>query len=344
MEAGEPGQRVSIRQVAEAAGVSMSTVSNVLNNPHRVAAGTRQRVGTAMERVGYVRNGAARQLRGAPSSVVGCVVLDTANAYYSEVARGVEDRLVEAGCMLVQCSSDARATRESRFLRLLEEQGVRGVLVSPAGPQLDPYVRLSRRGTPVVLLDHPRDGADLCAVTVDNIAGGELAAGHLIGLGHRRIAFLRAALPSRSISDRTAGIYRAVRAAGLTPAETVTEIPADPPSAAGSMRTAVARLLSLPRRPTAVMCFNDAAALGAIRELRRSGVAVPGEMSVTGYDDVEFAAELSPGLTTVRQPKYDAGHAAAELLLAEGEPDHRHRERLFRPELVRRGSTGPPSR
>lgn len=335
-------RRVGIRQVAEAAGVSMSTVSNVLNNPALVAAATRHRVEAAMERVRYVRNGAARQLRGAPSSVVGCVMLDTANAYYAEVARGVEDRLADAGCLLVQCSTDVRAEREAHYLRMLEEQGVRGILVSPIGDHLDRLIRLGRRGIPVVLLDHPRAGADLCAVTVDNVVGGELAAAHLLELGHHRIAFLRAEKSVRTITDRTTGIRGAIRAAGLDPADTLTEIVISRPSAPGAAERAVDRLLASSPYPTAVVCFNDTVALGVMRELRRRGIAVPDDISIVGYDDVAFAAALSPGLTTVRQPKYRVGHTAAALLLDEGRAGHRHQEVLFRPELVVRESTRPP--
>ncbi|MDT0341839.1 LacI family DNA-binding transcriptional regulator [Streptomyces litchfieldiae] len=333
------GERAGIRHVAEAAGVSMSTVSNVLNNPDLVAEATRRRVEEAMDHVGYVRNGAARQLRGAPSTVVGCVLLDTANAYFATVARGVEDRLAEAGCVLVQCSTDMRQERQAGYLRLLQEQGVRGVLISPVAADFEEFVRLGRRGTPVVLLDHPRDGAtELCAVTVDNVAGGELAARHLLDLGHRDIAFVSAGPPLRTVGDRLAGARRA-----LGGARRVVEIAVRETSVAAIAEAAVARLLDLDPRPTAVICCNDAAALGVYRGLRQRGIAVPDDISVVGYDDVDFAAELSPALTTVRQPAYQLGHAAAALLLGEGEAGHQHTELSFRPELIPRRSTAAPA-
>lgn len=147
-------RRASIRQVAQAAGVSMSTVSNVLNNPHVVLAETRRRVEDAMLAVGYVRNGAARQLRGAPSTVVGCVLLDSANPFFAEVARGMEDRLAEAGCMAIVCSTDVRVERETQYLHMLEELGVRGVLLAPVSSRLDTAVAVAGRGTPVVLVDN----------------------------------------------------------------------------------------------------------------------------------------------------------------------------------------------
>jgi LacI family transcriptional regulator len=339
VDAGEDVRRAGIRQVAAAAGVSMSTVSNVLNRPQVVAAATRRRVEAAMARIGYVRNGAARQLRGVPSRVVGCVLLDTANVYFAALARGVEDRLAEAGCVLVQCSTDVQAEREARFLRLLQEQDVRGILISPVGTGLEHLTEVRRQGTPVVLLDHPRGASRLCAVTVDHVAGGELAARHLIGLGHRRLAYVRTVKTVRSMADRAAGIRRALVAAGLDPAESLAEIQVSSGPTKAVATEAAAGLLGREPRPTGVLCSNDVTALGVLRGLRRHGIGVPDEMSVVGYDDVDFAAELSPGLTTVRQPTYRLGHAAAGLLLSERLPGHTHRELLFPPELVVRGST-----
>ena len=338
--AGAAARRAGIREVAAAAGVSMSTVSNVLNRPGTVAPATRQRVLAAMNAVGYVRNSAARQLRGAPSTVVGCLFLDSANAYYAALARGVEDRIGEAGCVLVQCSTDMRAERELRYLRLLEEQGVRGLLVSPVAALPGDLVRLSRRGTPVVLLDHPRGAADLCAATVDNVAGGELAARHLVELGHRRLAFVGVGTV-RSINDRLTGVRRALRAAGLDPAKSLTELSLEPASPDTIAARAAEALLGSEPRPTGVICGNDATALAVLRGARARGLSVPGDFSLVGYDDVDFAAALSPALTTVRQPTYRLGHAAAGLLLSEAHPAHEHRELVFHPELVVRESTRP---
>lgn len=331
--------RASIRQVAAAAGVSTSTVSNVLNNPDLVSAGTRRRVEDAMAEVGYVRNSAARQLRGAPSAVVGCVLLDSANPFFAEVARGMEDRLAEAGCMPIVCSTDVSLAREERYLRSLEELGVRGVLVSPVGSRLDGAVGLARRGTPVVLVDHPRAGAPVCAVAVDGVRGGELAAGHLVSRGHGRIAFIRCAADLRTVDDRAEGIRRGLRTAGLAVSRALVEVRAPQPAGPDEADAAVDEVLAATPRPTAIICFNDMAAVGVLRGLRRHGLAVPEDVSLVGYDDVVFASQLSPALTTVRQPTHQLGRAAAELLLAEAEPGHRHQEIRFTPELVVRAST-----
>lgn len=333
--------RSGIREVAAAAGVSESTVSNVLNNPQIVAAKTRRRVERAMEELDFVRNRAAGQLRGAPSSVVGSIVLDSANAFFAEVARAVEDRLIESGCMQLLFSSDLHLARENQCLKLLEEHAVRGIIINPVNPELEGLVRLGRRGTPVVLLDRSRGDADLCAVTADNVCGGELAAAHLLELGHRRIVFLGGSITVDTITARRTGADRACVAAGLDPAEVLVDI-RHAPAAIDGPEAAVDHILALRPLPTAIICTNDTAAVGVLRGLRRAGVSVPARMSVIGYDDVHFASELSPPLTTVRQAKASLGRAAADLLLSEGDAGHRHQELVFMPEIIVRASTGNP--
>ncbi|GAA1790217.1 LacI family DNA-binding transcriptional regulator [Luedemannella flava] len=342
VDAPRPIRRAGIRQVADLAGVSESTVSNVLNNPHIVAPATRERVERAMNDVGFVRNRAARQLRGAPSSVIGCVLLDTANTFFAEVARGIEDRLAEADCMHLLCSSDVQPERERRYLHMLEEHGVRGIIVNPVRQDLTPLIELSRRGVPVVLLDHPPDGAPLCAVTVDNALGGQRAAEHLLALGHTRIAFLRTAEAVNATVQRQAGARHACLTAGLDPDGALIDLPVSRPTSSGATEAAVTQLLHQDPRPTAIICFNDVAAVRVLRGLRRAGIRVPEDMSVVGYDDVDFASELSPALTTVRQPRHELGRAAVDLLLAEHDHGHTHRELVFRPDLILRQSTAPP--
>lgn len=341
MVAGTSG-RVSIRRVAAAAGVSMSTVSNVLNKPHLVADDTRRRVEHVMDQMGFVRNGAARQLRGVTSPVVGCVLLDVSNTFYAEVVHGIEGRLAEEDCILALCSSDLREGREAHFLRMLEEQGVRGILVSPVSRRLDRLEQLRERGMPVVLLDHPRDDWSGCAVAVDHVEGGRLAAEHLIRLGHRQIVSLAGRSGIPAITQRTEGVRTAVTAGGLDPDRHLVEIPVAAGQLANAGEEAVDRILALDPRPTAIICVNDMAALGAIRGLRKHGLSVPDDMSVVGYDDVLYAEALSPSLTTLRRPRCELGKAAVNLLLDEGSSGHRHEELLYQPTLVVRESTGRP--
>jgi LacI family transcriptional regulator len=335
-----------MREVARAAGVSVSTVANVLSRPSIVATETRRRVEEAIDSVGYVPNGPARQLRGLPSAIVGSITLDLSNPFYAEVNRGIEDRLVEEGCLILACSTDLRPAKEKRLLKLLEAQAVRGIIISPLGPDLAGLHEVGRRGTPLVLIDHPRGRLDLCAVAVDDVLGGQLAAEHVIALGHRRIAFLGAAVDPGPVIRRREGVREALTAAGLDPDDSLLDIRVGlrPPPLVDAAALAVADILAADPPPTAVLCLNDTAALGLLDGLAAAGIRVPAEMSVVGYDDLPFARRLGPPLTTVRQPKYELGQAAAELLLDEARPDHSHREIRFQPTLVVRSSTAPPRR
>ncbi|WP_083958506.1 LacI family DNA-binding transcriptional regulator [Herbidospora mongoliensis] len=336
-------KRSGIRHVAQAAGVSAATVSNVLNSPELVAEKTRLRVYEAMREVGYVPNNAARRLRGIPSPLVGAVVLDIANPFFTEVCRGVEDRLLQEGCMLMTCSTDVQPSREQHYLRELEKQGVRGVLITPVADDLEPLLALAGRGIPVVLLDHRADSR-LCSVSVDNHWGGRQAAAHLIGLGHRRVAMLSGVVEVQQTAERHAGVRQAFQEAGMDPDLAVMDVRVPVPDVTTGAEAALDQLLADPHPPTAIICFNDAAALGVVGGLSDRGVAVPREMSVVGYDDVAFASRLSPPLTTIRQPRQELGRTAAGMVLDEARPGHRHQNLVYRPRLVVRESTAPPCR
>lgn len=340
---GTDNARGTIRAVARHAGVSVSTVSNVLNNPAVVAAETRRRVEAAMAATGYVRNAQARQLRGMPSPIVGVVILDLANPFYGELARGVEDALDRSGCQLLMTSTDASPDRESRQLRTMEEQGLRGVLLTPVATTSADVREMARHGTRVVLVDHP-GGPGMCSVTTDNVLGARLAVDHLLALGHRRIAFLKGSSKVRSALDRRLGVVQSLTAAGLDPAAALIEVRLPASGGATAADEAVEAILGHRDPPTAVFCLNDIAALGAIRGLRRRGLRVPADISVVGFDDVHFADVLDPGLTTVHQPSYDLGRTAAGLLLDESRGRHVHQQVVFRPSLVVRESTAPPPR
>jgi LacI family transcriptional regulator len=332
-------RRVTIREVADLARVSIGTVSNVLNNPFLVAPVTRERVLGAIAETGFVRSTAAHQLRGGKSRSIGVVILDVANPFFTEMVRGAEQALRDEGYVLVLCSTDESAERERHYLRLLEEQRVAGVLITPAERELDALVALAGRGIPTVLLDREAGGHALCSVTVDDVRGGELAAAHLFELGHRRIAFVNGPSSIRQCVDRRRGARRAARQLGLVPDEAVVELTV-PALTIEHGEQGTERLLQVTPRLDAVMCANDLLALGVLRGLATAGIKVPDEIAVVGYDDVAFASMLSPALTSVRQPKFELGVAAAELLLEESRSHaHEHREVRYEPELVVRASS-----
>lgn len=343
MPAPKVRRRNGIREVASAAGVSIGTVSNVLNNPALVAGATRERVERAIRDLGFIRNAWARQLREGQGSVVGAIVFDLANPFFAEVARGIEDRLAEDNCVLILCSTDRSADREARYLNVLQEQGVRGMLVAPTRQIPDRLLEIQQLGTPVVLLDCPSPTPRLCSVSVDDVKGGELAAGHLVALGHRRIVFFNGPWEVPQCAGRSRGARRALESAGLEPARHLLEVLLFTGNAA-DVDSAVERVLALPERPTAIMCGSDAVALGVMRNLRHRQVKVPADIAVVGYDDLPFAAELYTPLTSVRQPTYALGRVAADLLMSEERSDHEHEQIVFEPELIIRGSTLPGGR
>ncbi len=331
---------VSIREVALLAGVSVGTVSNVLNRPDVVATGTRERVLAAISELGFVRNESARQLRSGTARAIGLVVLDVSNPFFTDVARGVEEAATEAGHAVILCNTDESVQKEARHLELLAEQRVHGVLITPADPTLAPVHKLRERGVSVVLLDHPAELADACSVSVDDRTGGALAIEHLLATGHRDIIMVNGA-PDRlyQARERYAGAVDAMTAAGRGPRSlNVIEVPAFTVArglAAGE------ELLARPRRPSAVFCANDLLALGVLQAMVRSGVRVPEEVAIVGYDDIDFAAAAAVPLSSVRQPRQLIGRTAAELVIAETQDpeEHEHQHVVFTPELVVRTSS-----
>ena len=329
-----------MKDVASLAGVAVGTVSNVLNHPDLVRPLTRARVEAAMQQLGFIPNGSARQLRAGRSRCLGLVVLDVTNPFFTEVSRGVEDYAQAAGYAVILCNSDEAYDKERRYLRVLEEQRVRGILITPVHGRSPELRRIRDRGTPVVLLDRPGSPGQ-CWVAVDDRCGGEIAVTHLLGLGHRSIALVNGPTSIRQCADRRRGAYRAVEQAGLDPATVLTEITVPAMNPRGGAAAAEDLLRDAPTA-TAVFCANDMLALGLLRGLSQARVSVPGDLALVGYDDIEFAADAAVPLTSVRQPKYQLGRAAAELVLDEADrpAEHEHRRFVFTPELVVRASSG----
>ncbi|MDT7771822.1 MAG: LacI family transcriptional regulator [Pseudonocardiales bacterium] len=328
----------SMKTVAARAGVSLGTVSNVLNRPGLVSEATRSRVLAAITELGFVRNESARQLRGGSSRTLAYVVLDASNPFFTDVANGMQEGADAAGLALFLCNSGQSGERQAAYLDLLEQQRVEGILITPvdaADPRLD---ALAARGTPVVLVDRAA-GPGRCSVTVDDVLGGDLAVTHLLETGHRKIAFVGGPLPIGQVVDRIAGAERAIARAGageLTVLETAALNVAEG-------RRAGERLAGLPaaRRPTAAFCANDLLALGLLQRMVGLGLRVPDDLAIVGYDDIEFAKAAAVPLTSVSQPRQLLGTTAAELVLAESRdgPDHQHRQLVFDPELIVRAST-----
>lgn len=332
---------VGIKDVARQAGVSIGTVSNVVNRPHLVAEPTRTKVLSVIEELGYVRDESARQLRAGRSRTMALLVLDLGNPFFVDLAMGAEAAAHEAGLTVITCNSGQRVEREAAYLAMLAEQRVLGVLLSPVDTVGESLAGLRRRGIPHVFVDRRVAAEEACSVSVDDVAGGALAIRHLIAAGHQHIAFVNGPAVLAQCRDRELGVRSALAdepAAGRR----LTELEARGLDVA-SGRDAGARLLGVTPRPTAVFCANDLLALGVLQSMVAAGVRVPEEMAIVGYDDIEFAGAAAVPLTSVRQPAAMLGRTAAELLIAETAPgateDHEHRTVVFTPELVVRDST-----
>jgi LacI family transcriptional regulator len=330
----------SIRDVAQRAGVSVGTVSNVLNRPAEVSDDSVQRVHRAIEELGYVRNDAARKLRAGISSTVGFVVLDGQNPFYADVVRGSEDEAIRHGIALLHGNTDEDHARERLYIDLFEEQQVRGLLIAPYGDVTARLGKLRERGIATVLVDRFSGDGRFSSVSVDSVAGGRLAVEHLLDTGRRRIAFVGGPFDIRQVTDRLAGARAAIEN-GAVDADldvVVTEaMTVEQGAAAG------ARILARPsrERPDAIFAANDLLALGLLQALTANGrMLVPEEIGLIGFDDIPFAAAAAVPLSSMRQPSRMIGRTALRILLEEAaDPESVPRQTVFQPELIARAST-----
>ena len=334
------GRSISVKDVAAEAGVSLGTVSNVLNRPDRVSPATRDRVQAAMSRLGFVRNESARQLRAGSSRTLAYVMLDAGNPFFTDVAEGIDLAAEQSDLSLVLCNSRQLARREQAHLELLEQRRVQGILITPVDPDAPALQQVSRRGTPLVIVDRTPAEPSLCSVAVDDLLGGRMAVEHLIDRGHTRVAYVGGPNHIGQVRDRWRGAEQAWRDAGL-PAEDLVRVTTQALTVQEGTG-AGARIAGLPatRRPTGAFCANDLVALGLLQHAIGSGVKVPGDLAIVGYDDIDFAAAAAVPLTSVRQPRQELGRTAAEMVMEEtSDPSHQHRQVQFTPELVARAST-----
>jgi LacI family transcriptional regulator len=331
---------VSMKDVARHAGVSLGTVSNVLNGRDSVAEDLRDVVLASVHTLGFVRNEAARHLRTGGSRIVALVVFDATNPFFGDISRGAATLARAAGSMLLIADTHNDEASEQSYLRSLEEQRVQGVLISPIGDISGPLDRLQARGIPTVVVDARPPSAAFSAVRADDFHGGLIGAQHLIDGGAVRIAFLGgpAALPQ--VADRRAGAEEALRLAGRDPARMQTWHVATSDVTEGHRIANVITSMPPAHRPDAVMATNDLLGIGLIHGLLHANVRVPQDISVIGYDDIGWAAAAAVPLTTIRQPSVAMGEAASRLLFEQiYDPAAPRREEVFAPELIIRDST-----
>lgn len=329
---------VSMRDVAAHAGVSVGTVSHVINHPDKVAPSTQEKVNSSIAELGFVRNAAASQLKSGRSMSIGMIVLDASNPFFMSVNHGAELACDAAGYSLLLGNSGTNTDRERRFLDLFAQQRVDGVLITPADASFSRLASLRSKDVPIVLVDRESPDHRFPSVAVDNVAGGRLAMEHLLAGGARRPAFVGGPLSLPQVTDRLAGARLAAGEAGahVQVLET-TELTV----LAG--REAGERLVAMPAhtRPDAVFCANDLLAMGLMQAVVMSEhMRIPEDIRLVGFDDIDFATSMIVPLTSVRQPAEKMGATAVEYLLRRKDrPEERDfASQRFTPELVIRES------
>lgn len=331
-------QRVGIKDVALAAGVSVGTVSHVLNRPERVSEQRRTAVLTAIEDLGYVPNHAARQLKVGVSPLVGYLHPNPLNPYYSSLAQGIQQEAEHRGLYVLSATSEGVLDRRRRYLSIFEQQRAHGVIVAPRTNDLTAELATSLRGTPVVLASAREPMGRLCSVAADDVASGRLAVEHLITTGRHRIAAIVTA-GSAAGEDRWRGAQLvAERCGGVE----LLRMPVA--EAAFEEGLLVAQtILALPDavRPDALFCTSDLLALGVLQALVMDGrLRVPRDLAVVGCDDLAFSRSVIIPLTSIQQHEVQMGQIAVGLLEDElTQPGHVHTQVLLDPVLVVRESS-----
>lgn len=329
----------SLTKVAARAGVSIGTVSHVLNHPDRVRPGTRDRVQQAIEELGFVPNSNASSLAGRKNRTVGFVAIDIGNSLFVDMAQGAQLRAQREGLILQVGHSDNDEEIQERHLDAFNSARVAGILLAPMQDPRAAMARVRKLGTPVVVLNYDWTENDHCSVLIDNEKAGYLAVQHMLSRGHRRLAFVAGKDEYQPVRDRRVGVHRAIAEAGSA---TLTEIHVDDLNAAGGI-AAGRRLLELPadQRPDGVIAVTDMLGMAIIQQVSAEGLSVPEDLAVMGCDYNVNAWGGSVPLTSVRMHGESMGEAAVELLLEEIRGvDHEHRRIVLDPSLVVRQSTG----
>jgi DNA-binding LacI/PurR family transcriptional regulator len=330
--------RTTLKQLAVRAGVHPSTISRVANqDPNlRISADTRARIQALLEETHYRPDGIARSLKLRQTNVLAVVIPDITNPLFAGIFRGVEDAAGQHGYNVILCNTDGSAERERSHFYTLQARRVDGVIVASAG-LADPAVRwLRRQAIPHILVNRYSEQSD-AFVGTDDFAGAQLVTEHLVARGHRRIAHLAGPPTVSAPHDRKRGFIASLENAGIEADPALIE---ESGLHAEGGAAATQRLLALARPPSAIFAVNDLAAIGAYQVAEQSGLVIPDQLAVAGYNDMPMASLLRPPLTTIHVPMHELGSASTEMLIAAVEAGTLpHGRRVFEPELVVRQST-----
>ncbi len=330
----------TMKDVAQLAGVSTATVSRALMNPEKVSASTRKRVEDAVLEAGYSPNSLARNLRRNESKTIVTIVPDICDPYFTEIIRGIEDAAMENGYLVLLGDSGQQRKRESSFINLVFTKQADGMLLLGTDLPFDVSKSEQKNLPPLVMACEYAPELELPTVHIDNLTSAFEIVNYLTQLGHKRIAQISGPDKAALCQFRHQGYQQALRRAGIT-MNTAFCTTSDFSFEGGAK--ALRKLLSLPEQPTAIFCHNDMMAIGAIQEAKRLGLRIPQDLSIVGFDDIQFSQYCDPPLTTVSQPRYEIGRQVMLMMLEllKGR-DVRAGSRLLETKLVIRNSAAPP--
>ncbi|MHA7191902.1 LacI family DNA-binding transcriptional regulator [Arthrobacter sp. MDT2-16] len=327
-----------MNDVARLAGVSLGTVSHVLNKPEIVSAKTIARVTAAIDELGFVRNDAARSLAAGRSNTIGLILTDVGNSLFVDIARGAEGAASSTGRSLLLANSDVTFEKQESYLDIFDEARVAGIILAPLDAGLDGVDRVRRHGRNIVLVNYAGDRTDCCSVVVNEEHGGYLAAQHLMDIGRTRLLFAGGPEDLHAVNARREGARRAVREQGDGVSLDVI-VSRNLKSTSG--RSIARDLLGAGPLPDGILAPADQLAAGLIHELTDAGISVPEDVAVIGYDNNQFASEAAIPMSTVSQPGHEMGEEALRLLIDEidNPRTHEHQRITLEPTLIIRRST-----
>jgi len=327
----------TIREVAEKAGVSVTTVSHVVNKTRFVSEEVRERVVAAMKDLNYRPNALARSLRRGETHTLGLILPDSSNPFFAEVGHAIEAAAFERGYSVILCNTENNLEKERLYTEVLEKNQVDGMIFVAAGVNREAILQIVRNGLPLIVVDRDMGALELDTVATDHHFGGMAATQHLLESGHRTIACITGPSDVTPSAERVTGYRDALLQAGIPVDETLI-MRGDFHAASGY--AAAMDILQREARPSAIFVCNDMMAIGAIRAANQLGLRIPEDVSIVGFDDIELALYITPPLTTVAQPKQEIGQLTVELVLERiRRPAIEARRKVLSPRLVIRDST-----
>lgn len=330
----------TLREVARKADVSITTVSRVINDSDKVNADTRERVQKAMRILNYQPSRVAQRLRGSKgrSKLLGLIIPDIQNQFYSNIVRGIEDVSYDKDYAVILCNSDENPNKERFYLEVLRSESVDGVILPPIHQHGKVIDSLIENGIPLVCVDRKLARESVDTVVINNHGGANTAVSHLISLGHQRIAIITSSPQFSSFKEREEGYKKALSDNGIPVDQQLIKV-GDPRSSDDGKKL-TKELLQMSPAPTALFITNNLMSLGALEAINEANLNIPNDISLIMFDDMPWATAINPPLSVVRQPAYEMGRRAAELFFQRvSDPGREPVTIVMEPKFIERKST-----